>query len=408
MNLATLKEITVCEVCNNKHLQPVLNLGLHPLCDDLIPVESPERNEEFPIEILYCAECSTAHQRFQVQKERLFPSSYHYRARHTLDVLNGMEELAASVEQTVGGLKGKVVLDIGCNDGSLLSCFARRGASTTGIEPTGAADDAIAAGHDVLIDYFTPEVAQSYLRAHRQPDIITFTNVFAHIEDLNSVVEGLRLLMSDNTSLVIENHYLGSILDTDQFDTFYHEHPRTYSLRSFARIAESLDAKIESVTFPKRYGGNIRVQLSKSAPATETLEPIASRELDFGSGLRRLDRRVQVWRDRKGELLRKTANRYGPLLAKAFPGRAAIAAKLLDLDGTVSAVFEKDTSAKIGNYVPGTRIPILPDATFFDHASDGPLINMAWHIAPEIHTYMRSRGFAGDIIDIIAPADFET
>ena len=75
-------------------------------------------------------------------KELLFPITYHYRAM-TQDVLAGMQELVDVAQSALGDLTGKVVLDIGSNDGSLLSRFKAKGAYTIGIEPTGAAQDAV-------------------------------------------------------------------------------------------------------------------------------------------------------------------------------------------------------------------------------------------------------------------------
>ncbi len=172
-----------------------------------------------------------------------------------------MRQLVERCEQQVGPLNNLKVIDIGCNDGSLLSIFAERGAKTIGVEPTGAAVDARASNHEVYQDYFAPALAKTIEAAHGQPDIITFTNVFAHIEDLPSVLTALRLLMSPKTLLIIENHYLGAVLERHQFDTFYHEHPRTYSLTSFRYIAETLQAHIVAAEFPARYGGNIRVMM---------------------------------------------------------------------------------------------------------------------------------------------------
>ncbi|WP_291577666.1 methyltransferase domain-containing protein [Bradyrhizobium sp.] len=126
----------------------------------------------------------------------------------------------------------------------MLSFFAERGARTVGIEPTGAAKDACKRGHRVINDFFTEETADKVLREFGSPDVITFTNVFAHIEDLKAVLRALRAVAGRNTLIVIENHYLGSIIDKFQFDTFYHEHPRTYSLTSFVHIARSLEMKI--------------------------------------------------------------------------------------------------------------------------------------------------------------------
>ena len=108
-----------CEVCGSKKLIPVLNLGNHPLCDDLIPIGSESECNLYPIEIIFCNVCKTAHQKFQVPKERLFPATYHYRARFTADVLDGMADLVKSVENKFVNIEGKKVLDIIVADGSL-------------------------------------------------------------------------------------------------------------------------------------------------------------------------------------------------------------------------------------------------------------------------------------------------
>ena len=93
-----LNQIDSCEVCGNGNLKESLNLGLHPLCDDLKVIGDLGRSSEFPIEILFCEVCKTAHQKYQVQKLVLFPDTYHYRARFTADVLKGMADLVATTE----------------------------------------------------------------------------------------------------------------------------------------------------------------------------------------------------------------------------------------------------------------------------------------------------------------------
>src|SRR5262249_37360181 len=334
-----------CEVCHNTGIRPVLDLGRHPMCDDLVPINDPRVCEEYPIEILLCEECLTAHQRFQIPKRQLFAPTYHYRSRHTADVLNGMEELATVCEATLGPLRGKSVLEIGCNDGSLLSQFQRKGALTFGVEPTAAAEDAAKRGHRIWNDFFSEQMAKAFAEKFGQMEIITFTNVFAHIEDLPDVIRGLKILSGPQTCVVIENHYLGSILDKKQFDTFYHEHPRTYSYRSFTYIAESLGMQIVRVEFPKRYGGNIRIFLAK--PNRMLLHDrdradIESKERSFIAGFARLPRSIDLWRSRKREELDREVARNGKLAAKAFPGRAAILLKLLQVnESQISDVYEK-------------------------------------------------------------------
>jgi SAM-dependent methyltransferase len=407
-----LREARGCEVCGAGGLSPVLDLGLHPMCDDLVPIGESRACREYPIEILFCETCCTAHQRFQVPKRELFPATYHYRSRFTADVLNGMAALVESCAERFGSLAGKRVLDIGCNDGSLLDFFRGRGAQTLGIEPTGAAIDAREKGHVVYHDYLSEALAQSVVAAHGKPDFITFTNVFAHIENLGEVLASVARLMAPGTVVVIENHYLGAVLERNQFDTFYHEHPRSYSYTSFVHMARSLGSALLGVEFPSRYGGNIRVFLGGSGSALRRAEPaldaLLRREQGFAQDFRSLRENVARWRERKSATLEALVRRHGRLRAKAFPGRAAILVKLLGLsEASVSAVHEKPGSLKIGNYLPGTRIPIRSDDELFACADRSqPLLNLAWHIPGEIRTYMAAHGYTGPIVDILSAEDF--
>jgi hypothetical protein len=405
-------EITSCEVCGNNKLKSVLNLGLHPMCDDLVRVEEDRVCNEYPIEILFCKTCNTAHQRFQVPKEDLFPTTYHYRSRFTADVLNGMKSLVASCGKRFGSLVGKKVIDIGCNDGSLLDFFREQGAFTIGVEPTGAYLDSKAKAHITYNSYLSEMLADTIFETYGKADFITFTNVFAHIEDLQEVLRSLKKLMTENTVIVIENHYLGSVLDGNQFDTFYHEHPRTYSYSSFIKMASSLDTQIAGVEFPSRYGGNIRIFLGNSIHTDITdalnLDELAFRESNFFDDFAKLRRNIECWQETKHKFLLEHFNKHGKILAKAFPGRAAILVKLLGLDhNLVSAVYEKPGSLKIGHYLPGTRIPIRSDEDLFKKTDQNlPLLNLAWHIPQEIRNYLTSNGYVGQVIDILSADDF--
>lgn len=403
-----LHEITSCEVCGSEDLTTVINLGLHPMCDDLVPVNNTRVCNEYPIEILFCAKCITAHQRFQVPKKELFPQSYHYRSRHTGDVLNGMSALVEACENNYGNLAGKKVLDIGCNDGSLLSIFKEKGAITYGIEPTCAFKDAINNKHEVINDFFCESVAYDFVKKHGQPDIITFTNVFAHIEDLKDVIKALIIVMHKKSILIIENHYLGAVIEKFQFDTFYHEHPRTYSCTSFAHIAELLGLQIGEVEFPSRYNGNIRVvYVPKEYKSNQLeLEEIYDQEKKFSEGLKQMGQKIGPWRKQKRSEIENLVKEHGKLSAKAFPGRAAILVKMLDLNADlIKATYEKPQSGKINHYIPGTRIPILSDDEFDLSEDKIPLLNFAWHISDEINSYLKGRGYNGPIIDLITKED---
>ena len=387
-------KITKCEVCEEKQLKKVLNLGKHPLCDDLIPIEDKSTCKEYPIEILFCEKCLTAHQSYQIPKQTLFTNSYHYRARMTGSVLSGMTDFVEGCENRFGSLREKVVLDIGCNDGSLLDFFKIKGCKTVGIEPTGAALDS---KHTTINEYFDKRSAYQVLSLTGKPDLIVFTNVFAHIEDLPSLINNLKILSHDNTKIVIENHYLGAVFNGGQFDTFYHEHPRTYSFRSFEFIAQSLEVNVLDAEFVSRYGGNIRVYLGVGDKNQLDID-----ESHFSSAFIKMSTDMLKWITETRVMIDNHVSKHGLMRAKAFPGRAAILIKLLGLnENHISAVYEIKDSIKVGHYVPGTRIPILPEVELYAKKDlKEPILNLAWHLPSEVRANLLVNGYTGHVIDI--------
>ncbi len=401
--------INHCEVCGNNQLDSVLNLGSHTLCDNLKKVGDKSNAEKFPIEVLFCKNCFTAHQSHQIDKHLLFPPTYHYRARFTKDVINGLNELANSIEAILGSVNNKVVLDIGCNDGVLLDIFSGKGALTYGIEPTDAYKEAAKKNHTIYNEYFDKEIISKLKENNIKPDIITFTNVFAHIENLQNLIKNLKQIMHSKTIICIENHYLGSILTKNQFDTFYHEHPRTYSLRSFQFISAKLDSRIIDTKFPKRYGGNIRVIMAPNIYSESfnknniNFEEVKKKEEKFYPQFQSLNRFFTSWKESKRKEILSLVAKYGPIPAKAFPGRAAILIELLKLSrNEIECVYEKPGSKKIGHYVPATNIPIVSAKELFElEKKPEVILNLAWHIPGEIKDFLNKNNVNSKIINII-------
>jgi hypothetical protein len=171
-----------------------------------------------------------------------------------------------------------------------------------------------------------------------------------------------------------------------------------------------LDIQLLEVEFPSRYGGNIRVFLGDAAHASGSSiarGDLSARENRFFEEFAGLRTNVECWREGKTRFLREQVRQFGKLKAKAFPGRAAILIKLLGLnEESISAVYEKPGSLKIGHYVPGTRIPICSDEELFALPDkERPLLNLAWHIPREIRSYMAEHGYTGPIVDILSVED---
>lgn len=397
-----------CQICNKKLIR-VFKLGDVPLCDDLIKINSKKKNKLYPIIIKFCNNCKTAFNDYTVTKKILFPKNYHYRSRLTKDVLNGMKDFTEKIEKKYGKFNNKVVLDIGCNDGSLLNFFRDKGARTVGIEPTNAIKEAHTK-HDLLVhDYFSKKVAKNINKKFSKIDFIVFTNVFAHINNFKELISNLKILISSKTKIIIENHYLGSVIKDQQFDTFYHEHPRTYSLTSFYFISKMLGMKMEDFEFPKRYGGNIRIYLNINKKIKKKkLSFFLKKEKNFLLDLKNLKLRFNIWKKNKYLELKKIYNSYGKIEAKGFPGRAAVILNLIDIQKYISCVYEKNNSPKVGHFVPGTRIPIIKDKILFDKKIKPKyILNLAWHIKKEIKNYLKENLVNSKMINIVDIKDFK-
>ena len=396
--------INKCQICNS-NLKNFLNLEKQPLCDDLR--KKPKRSKFYKLEVKICINCFTAFQKFNVNKKTLFPKKYHYRSANTNDVITGMKDLVKKIKNKKK-LKRKVILDIGCNDGTLLEIFKKEGAITYGIEPTNAYRDARKKGHKVFNNYFDRKLSKNLKKKLEKIDVITFTNVFAHIENFKELIGSLKDIISKETLLVIENHYLKEVIKKNQFDTFYHEHPRTYSLNSFFKIAELLDMEIIDFNYVKRYNGNIRVFLKKTKKRNKNLKDELKKEKKIILKYKYMQKKIEKWKKKKKSDLLSLVKIKGPLPAKAFPGRASILMNLLKLDKKIiSNIYEKNNSLKVNHFAPGTDIKIIKEKFFLKDKKKGVIINFAWHISNEIRLYLKNKlNFNGKIIDIISKKDF--
>ena len=403
------KIVKKCQICNSSLIN-FLDLGKQPLCDDLRA--KPNTNKFYKLQIKFCKKCLTAFQKFNINKKILFPKNYHYRSANTKDVLNGMKDLVNQILKLKKNLKGKNVLDVGCNDGSLLDFFKKKGSFTYGLEPTGAYVEAKKKKHTILNDYINSKTSSFFKKKIKKFDVITFTNVFAHIENFKELINSLKMLISKDTLIVIENHYLVEVIKKNQFDTFYHEHPRTYSLNSFFMISKLLDLNIVKYDFVKRYNGNIRVflQKKKNFKLNNKFYNDLKNEKKIIKNVKNFQKKITLWKQKKKKFFNLFNKINGPIPAKAFPGRASILINLLKLNkNNISKVYEKDISLKVNKYVPGTDIKIVKETLF--HKKDREkkmIINLAWHISNEIKLYLKQKmKYSGKMINIISKNDFK-
>src|SRR5690606_4583948 len=135
--------------------------------------------------------------------------------------------------------KGNLVIDIGSNDGALLSFFKKRGVDILGIDPAeNIARDANKRGLRTMCAFFSEETAKQVLEQYGQAKIITATNVIAHIDTIHDVVKGIKTLLHSQGVFVMEAPYVIDLLDNNEFDTIYHEHLSYFSIRPLKKLFE--------------------------------------------------------------------------------------------------------------------------------------------------------------------------
>jgi hypothetical protein len=387
--------VTTCEVCNTPLSGPTIDLGSHPLNDDMHRIGNTQSTLKYPQEIQLCSNCFTAHQLHPVEKEVLFFPEYRYRGSVTKDVVLGMHDLIDNALKFYDSNNLLRVLDIGANDGTLLGIVkSKANCQTIGVDPTHAVLNANERIDFPYCEFFSSETAKKIIDNHGFPDIITFTNVFAHIENLSELIDAVSLLLNDTNLLVIENHYLGSVLEKNQFDTFYAEHIRTYSAKSFEFIAKRLNVEIKSIQFPKRYGGNIRVYLSRNPKYLKDDSIVG--EDDFPERYKEIQKTYDLWLTDSLSKLDKILI-GGPLVGKSCPARSVMLYSSLKMDSNkMSVVYEHPSSPKIGFCVPGTEIPIVSDS-FLGEEANPNMILWSWHIAYELIPYLKEIGYKGNI-----------
>ena len=401
----TSRPVDSCQVCNGIHLKSILFVGFIPPVNTMpkvgsVPVEEPA----YPLEMLRCDDCGLVQIGLEVAPEVLFPESYPYLSGSTRILRSNFADLCKESGDMLGLAKDKLVIDIGSNDGTLLSNFHESGYPVLGIEPSQAADVAKRRGIDTLKTYFSREVAARVAAEHGKAQLITAANVFAHIGDIHSVVDGIVELLAPRGVFVSESHYLLDLVETVQYDTIYHEHLRYYALGSLQYLLAAHGLEVFHVKRIPTHGGSIRVYSARKGErdiqpsVNEALENEVRRGIADGSGLK--DFRDRVIRSKADlyELLAPLKRQGARIYGIGAPSRASTLINYVGIDdGILDAVMEVATSHKINKYIPGTRIPVLAEAKLFADQPEYALL-LSWHIAGELAANLRKGGYRGKFI----------
>ena len=396
--------VECCQVCGHAPLSKALSLGYMPPVNQMVPVGQPARQQSwFPTELLHCPRCELVQLGLAVDPIIIFPPEYPYTSGTTKLLRDNFAELYREASAMLKLSSQDLVVDIGSNDGTLLSNFKAGGHRVLGIEPTDVGRIAVEKGIPTLARYFSPVVAREVKREHGQARVVTAANCFAHIEDVHAVLAGILDMLAPDGVFISESHYLIGLMDRLQYDTVYHEHLRYYSLTSLAHLLEMHGLEIFHARPIPTHGGSIRVyaarphehQLSDSVAKLIASEP---RGPALEARLASFRREVMLSKLRLLVLIRDIKETGASICGISAPSRASTLLNYVGLDETIiDYVCEITGSLKIGKYMPGTSIPVVEESRLFADQPDCAII-FSWHIADELAPKLRAKGFRGKLI----------
>jgi hypothetical protein len=398
-------KVKCCQVCGSERLELIVDLGHQPLCDSLPTKEQLDGPEaRYPLRQLWCRDCSLSQIDYVVPGEVVFHPEYPYRSGITRELAVYQD---AFVQDAIADLSIKpddLVVDIGSNDGTLLSGFKKRGIRVLGVEPTNIAKIAREQGVDTLQAFFDEETARKIVETHGHARLATATNVFAHVAKLGSFIKGLEQLLAPDGVFILENHYVRDVIEGGQFDTVYHEHLRTYSLKSIVKLFEYYDFTCVDARMVSRYGGNIRVYVAKGKgrPVKSSVAELLKAEDEFGLSRPETYATFRARAEKaKLDLLKLALDckeKGLSFVGNSCPGRCSTLLNYAGIDRMLMPyICEQPTSLKLGLYLPGMHIPVVDNERLIREQPDYVVL-LAWHYGVPIAEQLRARGLKSRLV----------
>ena len=257
------KTIDRCQISGAKDLKTILSLGYLPPVNKLKKIDSLLCEDIFfPAEFVFSKKSKLVQLKTIVKKEILFPKEYPYTSSTTKILRENFKELYKDCKKIVNISSNDLIIDIGSNDGNLLNNF-KDNHRVLGITPENIGKIAIKKGINTLQRYFNKTTSDLVLKKFGKAKIITATNVFAHIENVNLLMKNLLKILKNDGIFICESHYLVSLINSIQYDAIYHEHLRYYSLTSLKYLFNKYGMEIIDAKKINTHGGSIRVYAAR-------------------------------------------------------------------------------------------------------------------------------------------------
>jgi SAM-dependent methyltransferase len=360
---------TQCMICGGGDLHTFIDLGDQPNANAFLRADENAQEVRFPLSMMVCGDCWEV-QIAEFPPQELLFSDHPYVTGVNAPVVRHFQALAAHVVEKLGLQPNDLVIDVGCNDGTLLRLFATHGMRVLGVDPSERTGRlARAQGVTVFQQFWNRETGRSLRQLGVRPDAIIATAVFYHVPDLHDFVAGLTEVMGPDTTFVVQGVNLKDLIERNEFDHFYHEHSCVHALAPLTRLFAAHGLRIQDVEFSPIHGGSFILYVCRAENGRPTTPAVqAALDAEAAAGLNRLETyqafavRVRSNMDHLKALLGRLAGEGKTVYGLGAPAKAGT---LLNYAGIgpelVSCVTELNVF-KIGRVMPGVGIPVVDEA----------------------------------------------
>jgi SAM-dependent methyltransferase len=391
-----------CRLCGGRDLTRVLSLAPTPPANAFVAAAALEEPQPlYPLDWWFCRDCTHVQLLDVVDAEALF-GDYVYVSGTSPVFVRHFEDYAAWAVAELGLEPGDLVVDVGSNDGTLLSAFKGLGMRVLGVDPAREiARRASAAGIETEAAFFDLELARRWRAEHGPARCITANNVFAHIDDLAGVAQGVRTLLADDGAFVFEVSYLVDVYEKTLFDTIYHEHLDYHSVQPLIGFFARHGLRLVAAQRVPSHGGSLRGvarSAGNSAEEDGSVQELVALErrlgLDRAETLERYGARIQALGQELRSLVTEIKAAGKSLAGFGAPAKATTLMHQFGLGPDEIDFIVDDSPLKQGLFTPGLHIPVLPSSAIAERRPDY-LIVLAWNFAEPImakHQAFREAG----------------
>jgi methylation protein EvaC len=354
-----------CRFCSNITIQ-INDFGVMPIANSFSSTIDPN-SYRFQLITAFCDSCKLFQLVEQPNKELMFHGNYPFFTGLSKTMTKHFHNMVVdNLTPVLASKDSHFVVEIGCNDGTLLEKVKELGFRHLGVDPSSnVIEKANAKGISAELNFFGENTAQNIAENHGKATIIFAANVICHLPDLKDLAKGIKELLAPEGIFIFEEPYAGSMLKLTSFDQFYDEHVYIFSLMSIRNIFESLGLELYDAIPQETHGGSMRYFIANSGRKTKTIRLQELLDDEIANGLDTLkayenfETRCQKTKVSLKEILIELKQSNKTVGGYAATSKSTTVLNYCGIDSKLISFICDSTPEKVGKFAPGSNIPII-------------------------------------------------